>query len=111
VLNLSEEGMLVASGGFEVDETAGFELAGPDFRFAGVAKVTHRNARAMGLQILSWQGQASPICALIAARPRKQLGSLDPGRRDPRVLRRLVVFVGTQRTVERDPPRGRQPSG
>jgi hypothetical protein len=110
VLNLSERGMLVASSGFEVDEATGFELAGPGFRFAGVAKVTHRSDRAMGLRILSWQGQANrPICALIAARPRKQLESLNAGRRDARVLRRLVVFVGTQRAVERAPPRGRQP--
>jgi hypothetical protein len=111
VLNLSEGGMLVASIGLEVDETADFELAGSGFRFAGVATVAHRNERAMALHFLSWQGQAyRSICTLIAARLRKQLGSSDAGRRDPPVLRRLVVFIGTERTVELAPRRGRHPS-
>jgi hypothetical protein len=104
VLNLSEGGMLVASRGLEVGETAGLELAAPDFRFGGVAKVAHRTDRAVGLHFMSWQGPADrPICTLIAARLLGELGSPDAGRRDPRVLRRVVVFIGTD-TVERAPP-------
>ena len=111
VLNLSEGGMLVASRGLEVAETAGLELAGPDFRFAGVAKVAHCSDRAVGLHFLSWQGPAHrPICTLIGARLRGELVSPDAGRRDPLVLRRVVVFIGTQAPVERAPGRGRQPS-
>ena len=102
--------MLVASGDLEVGETAGFELVGPGFRFAGVATVAHRSDRAMGLRFLSWEGPAyRPVCALIAARLRRQLGYDGTGRRDPRLLRRLVVFTGTERPVEPAPAlRGRR---
>jgi hypothetical protein len=111
VLDLSDGGMLVALDGLEVDETAGFELAGPDFRFAGVAKVAHCRDHATGLHFLSWQGPANrPVCTLIAARLRGGPGASDAVRRDPRVLRRVVVFVGTQRTVEREPQHARQTS-
>lgn len=111
VLNLSEEGMLVVSSGFEVDETAGLEFVGPDFRFAGVAKVAHRNDRAVGLHFVSWQGPAHrPISALIAARLRGELESPNARRRDPHAVRRVVVFIGTAGTIERTPGRGRHPS-
>jgi hypothetical protein len=93
--------MLVASGDLEVGETAGFELVGPGFRFAGLATVAHRTDRAIGLRFLSWEGPAYPsVCALIAARLRRQLGSGGAGRRDSQLLRRLVVFTGTERPVE-----------
>jgi hypothetical protein len=76
--------MLVASGDLEVGETAGFELVGPGFRFAGLATVAHRTNRAIDLRFLSWEGPAyRSVCALIAARLRRQ--------------RRLVVFTGTER--------------
>ena len=101
VLNLSEGGMLVAGRGLKVDETASLELARPDFRFAGVAKVAHRTDQAIGLQFLSWQGPAHrPICTLIAARVRAQLGSPDAGRRDPRVLRRVVRLQAARAAIE-----------
>jgi hypothetical protein len=101
VLNLSEGGMLVASGDREVGETACFELVGPGFRFAGLATVAYRSDRAMGLRFLSWEGPAyRSVCALIAARLRRQPGSGGAGRRDPQLLRRLVVFTGTERSVE-----------
>lgn len=104
VLNLSHGGMLVASVGLEADETAAFELAGPDFRFAGVAKVAHRSDHATGLHFLSWQGQANrSVCTLIAARLRGRPGSRDAGRRDRGGLRRLVVFIGTERSIESAP--------
>ena len=78
VLNLSEGGMLVASSDLDVGETTDFELAGPDFRSAGLAKVAHRTEVATGLRFLRWQGIADrPLRALIAARIRKrQLDSL-----------------------------------
>ena len=103
--------MLVATGGLGVDETAGFELAGPDFRFAGVAKVTHHADQAVGLRFVSWQGQVHrSVCALISARLRRERESTDAGRRDSRVMRRVVAFIGTQYAVERIPRHGRQPS-
>jgi hypothetical protein len=73
VLNLSEGGMLVATSDVDVGRTTNFELVGPDFRFAGLAKVTHRTDRATGLRFLRWQGPADrPVRALIAARIRQQ---------------------------------------
>jgi hypothetical protein len=103
VLNLSEGGMLVAGSDLKVGETASFELAGPDFQFAGLATVAHRTDRAAGLRFLSWEGPAyRPVCALIAARLRRQVAASDhAGRRDPRVLRRVAALIATQRTVER----------
>jgi hypothetical protein len=110
VLNLSHRGMLVASSGLEVDETADFEIAGPDFRSAGVARVAHRTGQATGLHFVSWRGPADrPVSTLIAARLLGQPGSRDAGRRDPRVLRRVVVFIGTQRAAERALGRRRKP--
>jgi len=46
VLNLSHRGDVVASSGLEVDETADFEIGGPDFRSAGVARVAHGTGQA-----------------------------------------------------------------
>jgi hypothetical protein len=45
--------MLVASSDLEVGERLGFEPAGLDFQFAGLAKVAHRTAGAIGVQFLS----------------------------------------------------------
>jgi hypothetical protein len=74
VLNLCEGGMLLTtSSGLEVVETVSFELCGPDFCYAGVAKVAHQENRAMGLRFLSWDGPVErPVCALVAARLRGQ---------------------------------------
>src|SRR5450755_1088742 len=73
VLNLSEGGMLIATRDLDIGGTTDFELAGPDFRFAGVAKVAHRTDVATGLRFLCWQGPADrPLHALIAARLRKR---------------------------------------
>ena len=66
----------------------------------------------MGLQFLSWEGPAyRPICALIAARLRRQAASDHAGGRDPRVLGRVAALIATQRTGERVPaaPRPRSP--
>lgn len=92
--------MLVARSDLDVGETAGFELVGPGFRFAGLATVAHHTDRAVGLRFLSWQGQAyRAVCALIAARLPRQLVSWGAGRRDPHRLRRLVVFTGIERPL------------
>jgi hypothetical protein len=73
VLNLSEGGMLVATSDVDVGRTTNFELVGPDFRFAGLAKVTHRTGVATGLRFLRWQGPAGrPVRALITARIHQQ---------------------------------------
>jgi hypothetical protein len=64
VLNLSEGGMLVASSDLKVGETASFELAGPDFQFAGLATVAHRTDRAMGrVAELGGSGLPPYLCA------------------------------------------------
>jgi PilZ domain len=73
VLNLSEGGMLVDTSDLDLGGTTHFELAGPDFRFAGVAKVAHRTDEATGLRFLRWQGPANrPLHALISARLRQR---------------------------------------
>jgi hypothetical protein len=66
VLNLCEGGMLVAtSSDLEVAETVSFELSGPDFCYAGLAKVAHHEDRAIGLRFLSWHGPVErPVRAL-----------------------------------------------
>ncbi len=102
VLNLSDGGMLVTGSNLDVGETASFELVGAGFRFAGLATVAHRNDRAVGLRFLSSEGQPyRALCALIAARLPRQLVSVGARRSDPRQLRRLVVFTGIERPVER----------
>ncbi len=71
VLNLSAGGMLIAGRGFEVAESIGVELAGPDFRLAGQGQVVHCTSQTVGVRIVSWEGQAHrPIGAMIAARSR-----------------------------------------
>jgi PilZ domain len=73
VLNLSEGGMLVATSDLDVGGTTDFELVGPDFRFAGLAKVAHRTDVATGLRFLRWQRPTDPpLRAMIAASIRKQ---------------------------------------
>jgi hypothetical protein len=91
VLNLCEGGMLVtASSDLKVAETTSFELSGPDFHHAGLAKVAHRGDGAMGLRFLSWQGPLDrPIRALVAARLGGQrLGSHHGA---PEAIRALVA--------------------
>jgi hypothetical protein len=56
VLNLSRSGMLIAGSDTEVGGITGFELAGPGFRYAGVAETTHRTDGATGLRVLCWHG-------------------------------------------------------
>ncbi len=96
VLNLSEGGMLVAGSIGKVGEIAGFELAGPFFRYAGLALVTHHTHGATGVQFLSWQGQAGrPIRALIEHRSRqRQLASQRTSDHDQRVLNRVAGLLG-----------------
>jgi hypothetical protein len=73
--------MLIDGGKLEVG-TAGFQLAGPGFRFAGMATIAHRTHEAVGLRILSWHGPAyRPISALVAARLPQQPGSSETGSR------------------------------
>jgi hypothetical protein len=52
VLNLSAGGMLVSGGDLPVGQTVRFELDGPHFRSAGVAKVTHHEPDATGLRFV-----------------------------------------------------------
>ena len=81
VLELSERGILVAGNGFEVGESVGIELAGPNFRLAGQAEVLHCDDRTTGLRIVSWSGPADRVIGtLIAARV-----PVTPG---PRIRRR-----------------------
>jgi hypothetical protein len=49
VLNLSQDGILVAATGLRPGEVTGIELHGPHFRYAGVAKVAHRSSGKTGL--------------------------------------------------------------
>ncbi len=83
VLNLCEGGMLVESSSeLEVAQTVGFELAGPDFRYAGLAVVAHRENGSIGLRFVTWEGGSvdRSVRALVAARLRgQQLGSHDAG--------------------------------
>jgi hypothetical protein len=74
VINLSEGGMLVATArGDEVGELADFELLGPTFRYAGRARLAHREEGALGLRFLSWDGPATrSLRALVDARLRAQ---------------------------------------
>ncbi len=62
--------MLVAArSDLVMQQPAGFELAGPGFRFAGQVEIVHRTDRTTGLRFRSWQGPAGrPICALVEAR-------------------------------------------
>ncbi|MGO9901535.1 MAG: hypothetical protein ACLP0J_18050 [Solirubrobacteraceae bacterium] len=89
VLNLCYGGMLVegSSEGLEVAETIGFELIGPDFRYAGLAAVAHREHEAIGLRFVTTRGPVDrSVRALAAARlSRGQLGSHDPRRAPPRI--------------------------
>jgi hypothetical protein len=69
VLDLSEGGMLVTGERLEVGAIARFELAGPDFRFVGLAKVAHSTSEAAGLRFVHWDASADrQIRGLIAAR-------------------------------------------
>jgi hypothetical protein len=74
VLNLCEGGMFVTTScDLEVAETVSFELWGPDFCYAGRAKVAHQEDSALGLRFLSWDGPVErPVRALVAARLRGQ---------------------------------------
>jgi hypothetical protein len=65
--------MLVVTSDLDVGGTTDFELVGPDFRFAGLAKVAHRTDVATGLRFLRWQRPTDPpLRAMIAASIRKQ---------------------------------------
>ncbi|MGO9955428.1 MAG: hypothetical protein ACLP50_05520 [Solirubrobacteraceae bacterium] len=69
VLNLCQSGMLVSGNELTIGDVSGFELAGPGFRYAGVARVTHHTGGATGLRVLDWQGPAErPIKALVQQR-------------------------------------------
>ncbi len=70
VLNLCEAGMRVqSSSDLEVGEIAGFDLAGPGFRYVGFAAVAHRTAGSIGLRFVTWEGPVDrSIRALVAAR-------------------------------------------
>ncbi len=106
VVNLSAGGMLITtSSDLQVAETASFELSGPDFHFAGLAEVVHRDGRAMGLHFVSWQGPVERcIRAMVAARLREQ--QIDSHHRDPWVSLRDGGFSRSrprsphQRTVK-----------
>jgi hypothetical protein len=75
VLNLSAGGMLVAGSGFEVGESIGVELAGPDFRLAGQGQVVHCTSQTVGVRMMSWKGPAHRrVGAMIAARSRAAPG-------------------------------------
>lgn len=112
VLNLSEGGMLIAGTELDVGEIATFEIAGPFFRYAGVAEVGHHTNGASGLRLLSWQGQADrPIRALITKRIRDaDLVARYASERNQRVLRRVTGLIGSQRGLEPITPSRRRAS-
>jgi hypothetical protein len=105
VLNLSQGGMLVARFDVKVGEVTNFELAGPSFRYAGVAEVAHQTDRSTGLRFLRWDGCADrPVRALIEQRAESQQQfSRDLRARDQRALRRVAVLIGTDRGSRRKP--------
>ena len=97
VLNLSEGGMLVTGTTLGVGDVTGFELAGPGFRYAGVANVAHTTDGATGLQFICWRGQADrSVRALVTRRSHNaDAGSLDRRPSSWRGVRRVAVFIGT----------------
>ncbi len=85
VLNLCEGGMLVdISCDLEIGEISSFGLAGPDFRYVGLAAVAHRAAGAIGLRFVTWEGPVDrSLRALVAARlssGQRAAGSHAPGK-------------------------------
>ncbi|MGA2012536.1 MAG: PilZ domain-containing protein [Solirubrobacteraceae bacterium] len=71
VENLSEGGMLIFAGRRRMQpaEISRFELAGPHFRYAGRAQVTHQEDGMVGLRFLSWEGSVNrSLRALVNAR-------------------------------------------
>jgi hypothetical protein len=108
VINLSQGGMLVAETGLQVGEETAFELAGPGFRYAGVADVAHITNGATGLRFRSWQGQADrPMRSLIAKRGE---ASSDTRERHHSAVRRVAVLIGADRPAQRGPDRSWPPS-
>ena len=104
VLDLSERGILVAGNGFEVGESVGIELAGPNFRLAGQAEVLHCDGRTTELRIVSWSGPADRVIgALIAARVPVTQGPRI--RRRPRSTRRLKPSDAPVPPLAEDPLR------
>ncbi len=83
VLDLWDGGMLVESDtNLELAQTVGFQLAGPDFRYAGLAAAAHRQDGSIGLHFVSWEGGSAgrSVRALVAARLRgDQLGARRAG--------------------------------
>ncbi|MGA2013820.1 MAG: PilZ domain-containing protein [Solirubrobacteraceae bacterium] len=69
VLNLSEGGMLIDGGTLDVGDVAAFKLAGPDFAYAGRARVAHQTEQGTGLCFVRWEkpGQRE-VRGLIAER-------------------------------------------
>ncbi len=84
VLDLWEGGMLVESNtNLELAQTVGFELAGPNFSYAGLAAVAHREHGLIGLRVVSWEGGSvgRSVRALVAARlGGQQLGARHAGK-------------------------------
>lgn len=71
VLNLSRGGVLIDGVDLEVGDVARFELAGPGFRYAGVAAVTHHTDGASGLRVLCWHGPVErAVSSLVDRRSR-----------------------------------------
>jgi c-di-GMP-binding flagellar brake protein YcgR len=73
VLNLSEGGMLIAGGRFEVGSTMPFELAAGDLHAAGLAQVEHSTGGTTGLRFVRWDPSGDrEIQELIHERIRNQ---------------------------------------
>ncbi len=104
VLNLCEDGMLVeGSSDLEVGEIAGFDFAGPGFRYVGFAAVAHRTAGSIGLRFVTWTGPVDrSIRALVAAR----LSSGQPGRQAADRLPAALPTLWNARECDRGAPSG-----
>ncbi|MGO9899687.1 MAG: hypothetical protein ACLP0J_08330 [Solirubrobacteraceae bacterium] len=81
-----------SSDDLEVAETVGFELIGPDFRYAGLAAVAHREHEAIGLRFVTARGPVDrSVRALAATRLSSgQLRSHDP----PTAATRIPTVMG-----------------
>jgi hypothetical protein len=88
-------------------ETVGVELAGPSFRYSGVAAVAHRQPGAIGLQFVGWDGPIErPVRALVTARLRSndpgKLGITAPRIQDSRTHQRAAI-AGLSALIEESP--------
>ena len=116
LINLSEGGMLVTDDTLDVGQTTEFELSGPSFHYAGVAKVVHLTNETTGLRFLSWQTHDNrPIRSMIEQLSEWQAPADTSDRREDPVIRRVAVLTGPRRNAPPEapstPPSGASPDG